>query len=827
MTFARPELLLLLALPLAWFFWERRRTHRWVGLALHCLAAALAIVALAQPQWTHTTRQLAVAALIDDSSSIPGAQIQQQADWLDELRASAGAAQLRPLTFDENVRRGAPDVADEVAVLRGTNLEAALRDALAVLPEGRAGRIALASDGLENAGSVERAVYQAKRRGIAIDVIPLAGRPQPELRLAGLSFPAQAYVGEQFPIELSIESPAALEATVRLSAEGLELGSTTARLAPGGNLLRLRARLETPGSALIQGEIAAPAHDPIPFAGVVSLREPRALLVSRNQRGQEPHLEPVMEAAGFEVTRAASLEAAGSLRSARDNYEVIIAENQDFEAWPASAKSQMEEFVRQGGGFLLIAGENNLYVERESDDADPLNRMLPAVLAPPRTPEGAAVALVVDKSSSMEGKKMQLARQSAMGVVENLRPVDNVGVLAFDNSFQWSIPIRKNDDPDMLKQLIGGIIADGGTQIAPALNEAYRQIKPQEAVYRHILLLTDGISEEGDSIQLAREAAREKITISTIGLGQDVNRAYLERVASTAEGRSYFLIDVAQLAQVVLRDVLEHTGTSVTEREFQPKVLREVELLDGVDLRLAGPLLGWVKFEAKDSAETILEIEDEEDPLLSRWQYGLGRSAVFTSDATNRWASNWVQWRGFDRFWANVLRDLLPRSQTIEAETWWDQAAGEIVVSYRNLTGDTGGADPPDLLVLGPDGFRQAVALTAAAAGVWEARLSPGERYGLFRFRAERDLERFPETAFYRQNLELESFGNDEALLRSIAASTGGRFNPTPAEIFRPGAEAVETTWDLWPWALALALLFGLLELLGRKGWLPMLGARS
>ncbi len=828
MSFARPELLLLLALPIAWAAWESRHSRRWVGLAFHCLATALVIVALAEPRWSYSTRRLAVAALADDSSSIPGAQVEQQRAWLEDLRSAAGSAELRPLTFADTVRRGAPAQGDEVAVLRGTNLEAALRDALAVLPDDRAGRIVLASDGLENSGSVERAVFQARRRGVSVDVNPLDGRPQPELRLSGLSLPAQAYVGEQFPIELALESPRALTVTIRLSAEGRALGSSTAQIAPGGNLVRLRARLETPGSALIQGEIIAAERDPLPFAGVVSLRAPRALLItSGRQLGREPHLEQVLRAAGFQSERAGSLDAAGGLRNARDRYEVIIAENQDFEAWPQAGKSDIEAFVRQGGGFLLVAGENNLYVERDSPDSDPLNRMMPAVLAPPRTPEGAAVVLVLDKSSSMEGKKMQLARQSAMGMVENLRPVDNVGVLAFDNSFQWAVPIRRNDEPEELKQLISGVIADGGTQIAPALSEAYRNIKPQTTVYRHILLLTDGISEEGDSIQLAREAAREKITISTIGLGQDVNRAYLERVAATANGRSYFVIEADQLAQVVLRDVLEHTGTSMTEREFHPKILRQAELLDGIDLRAAGPLRGWVKFEAKDAAETILEIEDEEDPLLSRWQYGLGRSAVFTSDATNRWAANWVEWPGFDRFWANVLRDLLPRSQMIEAETRWDPASETVVISYRNRTGDRGEGSPPALLALGPDGFRQAVPLEAVAAGVWEARLSPGERYGLFRFRPERDLERFPETAFYRRNLELERFGNDEELLRAIATSTGGRFNPTVAEVFRPAADPVEVVWNLWPFALALALLCGLIELLGRKGWLPILGSRG
>ena len=203
--------------------------------------------------------------------------------------------------------------------------------------------------------------------------------------------------------------------------------------------------------------------------------------------------------------------------------------------------------------------------------------MLPAKLAPPRLPEGIAVVLVVDKSSSMEGKKMQLARQSALGVVENLRAIDKVGVLAFDNSFEWAVPLQRNEFPAATKKLISGIIADGGTQIAPALHEAYRLIKPQQTVYKHVLLLTDGISEEGDSIALAREAAMNAITISTIGLGQDVNRSYLERVANSAEGKSYFLLDISALEQIVLRDVMEHTGSSVTEKEFTPIADRSYE----------------------------------------------------------------------------------------------------------------------------------------------------------------------------------------------------------------------------------------------------------
>jgi uncharacterized protein with von Willebrand factor type A (vWA) domain len=148
--------------------------------------------------------------------------------------------------------------------------------------------------------------------------------------------------------------------------------------------------------------------------------------------------------------------------------------------------------MKKGGGWSG-RGEHNVTCKKNSGRADPL----PAKRAPPRSPEGTAVVLIIDKSSSMEGLKIELARLAAIGVVENLRAIDSVGVLIFDNSFQWAVPIRKAEDRATIKKLIAGITPDGGTQIAPALTEAYQKVLPQTAMYKHIVLLTDGISEEG------------------------------------------------------------------------------------------------------------------------------------------------------------------------------------------------------------------------------------------------------------------------------------------------------------------------------------------
>ena len=821
MSFANPWALALLPLVGTWAVWEWRQTNRKAGVLLKALVFACVIAAWADPGLTVFETKTAVMVLTDTSPSIPAEQVEQQQEILRRMGEARGRNLLRVFSFDETARPGSPR---RDASPRGTNIEAALRAGLSALPADRIPKIVLISDGWENQGAVERVVEPARRRGVSVSTIPLEGRRRPALRLKALSAPTQAFRGERFSIDAVIESPAAAAVDVSLRAEGKSIGQSSARLEAGENFLRLNARLDIAGSALVSGAIKSAEMGELVFEHTVSLAQPRVLLVSGDTEERDVHLLGVLRAAGFEIERSRE-----AFPPDLSDFHVIVVNNIHLEGLPLSGKERIEEFIREGGGFLQIAGENSLYVEQE-DNNDPLRRALPADPAPPRTPEGTAVVLILDKSSSMEGQKMDLARRSALGVVENLRPIDQVGVLVFDNSFEWAVTLQKNENPSATKELISSIIADGGTQIAPALTEAFEKIRPSDAAYKHILLLTDGISEEGDSIALAKEAAKLKITISTIGLGQDVNRAYLERVARTAEGKPHFLLDIAGLTQLVLKDVMEHTGSSVMEEEVRARVVRDVEILDEARIAEAGSLLGWVKFVAKPEAETILEIDEaneetgERDPLLVRRQYGLGRAAVFTSDAKQVWAANWVEWDGFDVFWTNLLRDVLPRSHAVEAEARFDAAEGEIVVRYR--WAEAGVGQPPEILpelyALGPDGFQHAAQIERVSTGVYEARVPVDDRQGLFRMRPASELELFPETAFYRVEAEAADYGSNPGLLRKIAAWTGGEFDPAPESVFTSG-QATPTMMDLWPGFLALALFLNLFELVARKGWIPWL----
>ena len=81
---------------------------------------------------------------------------------------------------------------------------------------------------------------------------------------------------------------------------------------------------------------------------------------------------------------------------------------------------------------------------------------------------------------------------------------------------------------------------------------------------------------------------------------------------------------------------MEHIGTTAIERSMRPIVVKQAEVLDGIGIDSAPALKGYIRFESKPSADVLLKME-KKDPLLVRWQYGLGSSAIFTSDAKSRW----------------------------------------------------------------------------------------------------------------------------------------------------------------------------------------------
>jgi uncharacterized membrane protein len=803
-----------------WLFGRRRRTARkYVPLGLKICGLLAILLALFQPHLTVPGRRTAALLLVDTSSSISEQDLQKASETASRISKARGGNWLRIVPFSSHARPlEKAELGKSIHFLRAsdssdraTNFEAAISDSLSAVPTGHIPKLVLMSDGNDNEGSAARAIASLQQMHIAVDTIPLNGRTAGGMRLISAAAPSTAYAGEQVPVDLRIDSGGATEATVRLSAEGKPLGESVVTLKAGINDVHLHARVNSEGVTSISGRVRATDGNEVEFNHALALLRAKVALYSGDTPAMEENLSRALTEAGFDITRWGNLKSLSS-----NSTQLLVLNNVDLNAIPPTEKHQIANFVRDGGGLLLIGGEHQQYKEDKKLDA--LDEALPAKIAPPKTPEGTCVALIIDKSSSMEGRKIELARLSAIGVVDHLRLIDSIGVLIFDNSFQWAVPMRKAEDKTLIKRLISGIVPDGGTQIAPALTEAYRKVMLSPATYKHIVLMTDGISEEGDSLELARRASENQVTISTVGLGQDVNRTYLEKVADESGGRSYFLNEPQGLEQILLKDVQDYSGSTTIEKALTPIVNTKVEVLEGVAIESAPALRGYARFIAKPDAETILSIDKQKkDPLYVRWQFGLGRAAVFTSDAKSRWAQDWVNWPGFDKFWINISRDLLPRAKATDAETILDSANQDLVVSYRLAPGAETPQTAPEIFVIGPQGFEKPIPMRHAGERAFQGRIHIGEMTGLFRVRPLKASAVFPETGFYRQDQEANDYGTNETLLKQIAALTGGRFNPRPEEVFDAEERTIYSVWQFWPFLLGLAIALTIAELVARK----------
>jgi uncharacterized membrane protein len=816
MTFAHPWLLLLALAPIGWCWYEWRNHSRHLALLTKTVTLLLIALALAGPVLSWQERKIALAVVADTSASLSPQDLAHEQNILRQVDSAKGSNELEVIPFARAPREltaaesGYKLGMTAGAAGKGTNLEAPVRNALASLPAGMLHRILLISDGNENDGALTRAAWQAKQLGVPIDTIALAGRDRPQITVEAVGLPSVVFTGEPFPADLTVYSPRATAATIDLAAENKPIGSHSVNLVAGQNRIRVRASLNAAGAIDMSGAVRAAGLGESHFETAVSVRRPKVLWITRDPAGSEKHIADLLAANKFEFSLARSLPAS------LDDAQLLVFNNINFEAMKPSDKERVEKFVQGGGGALWIAGENNMYVDRKGQPEDPIERTFPAKLAPPRKPEDTVVVLIMDKSASMEGKKIELSRVAAAGVIDNLRPEDQVGILIFDNSFQWAVPIRRADDKALLRRLIAGITPDGGTQIPAALSEAYRRISPLTATFKHMVLLTDGISEEGDAMRLAKDAADHKTTISTIGLGQDVNKPFLEKLANLAGGKAYFLTDPNMLEQILLHDVREHTGNVAIERPIDISVKHPSDLLDGIGTAKIPNLEGYVRFDAKPSADEILEV-DGRDPLLVHWQYGLGRATVFASDAKSRWASPWIEWDGFDTIWTNIFRDLLPRGAESEANASYDSANQELVVDYHLSSRAAAPDAPPDIFAIGPGDFHKPVQLSRVSTLDYRARVHIGNVQGLFRVRPLEESRIFPEVGLYRPEEELTEYGSNPALLKSVAAATGGRFNIDPDTVFESNGRSISSTARLWPLLLTLAIILNLAELIMRK----------
>jgi hypothetical protein len=255
----------------------------------------------------------------------------------------------------------------------------------------------------------------------------------------------------------------------------------------------------------------------------------------------------------------------------------------------------------------------------------------------------------------MGGEKIELAKDAAKSAVELLGPNDKVGVVAFDGESYWVCEVQSSSNKASILDHISTIEAGGGTNMYPAMEDASEALSGVQAKLKHVILLTDGISEPGDFEGLAGRMAADRMTVSTVAVGEGSDESLLEQIARIGKGRYYFTDDPLSIPQIFAKETVTASKSAINEQPFMPIVVRSAPALSQINFQAAPFLLGYVITRPKPTAEVILASESG-DPLLAWWRYGLGITAAFTSDAKARWSAEWLSWPGYSKFWAQVVR---------------------------------------------------------------------------------------------------------------------------------------------------------------------------
>ncbi|KPJ61132.1 MAG: hypothetical protein AMS15_06100 [Planctomycetes bacterium DG_23] len=636
---------------------------------------------------------------------------------------------------------------------------------------------------------------------------------------------------EPFSLEVALRSFRSGPAVLRLYRNRQYMGGKEIELKEGLTRFEIRERLQESGfyeyEVLVEALGDGSFSNNRGYAFTEVRGEPRILLLEgKPQEAQS--LTRALEGGGFNVHLEGPAGLPASLGEFQ-NYDSIVLSNISALTMTDAQMEMIRVFVRDlGGGLAMIGGEESFglggYYRTPVEEALPVDmdvrrkKNLPSL----------ALVLCIDKSGSMAdyapgARKVSLAKEAAILTLELLADWDEIGVIAFDAAPKWVVRLQKCENRGAIISDIRTIRAGGGTAIYPALAEAYKALKDTQAILKHTIVMTDGMSLPGDFEGIAARMNEEVITLSAVGIGPDAHTDFLQNLARMGGGRFYWGSDVSFIPRIFTKDALIASRALLVEEEFQPRILRWAEMVKGIDWERAPSLLGYVDTSPKKRAEVIMTTHTD-DPLLARFRYGLGKSLAFTSDAKGRWAKHWLNWPGFRPFWAQTLRWLL-RSRApgnLSTTVRLDSGKGKVVVDAVTPEGEFQNFLELSVRVVKPDFSAETLPLTQVAPGRYEAEfaaLSSGTYMTNITGPESQLLDSAGASLGYPP--EYKDVEPNTYLLERLASITGGSVISDLTGIFEHKKERPSAYLEIWMPLVISALILLFLDIITRRLVMP------
>ncbi|MDQ6695428.1 MAG: VWA domain-containing protein [Chloroflexota bacterium] len=179
------------------------------------------------------------------------------------------------------------------------------------------------------------------------------------------------------------------------------------------------------------------------------------------------------------------------------------------------------------------------------------------------------LCLVLDHSGSMSGQKIESLRDATSLVVDMLQPQDFIAVVSFNNRVEVAFPSQQLSTQgrrDELKGRVARLTADGGTNMAPAMEAGIMELRKQmpasgsggaaQAQVNRLVLLTDGITEkEKRCLEQADGAAKLGIPVTALGIGKDWNDKLMQEIGHRTGGDADYISSAEQIRTHFTRTV--------------------------------------------------------------------------------------------------------------------------------------------------------------------------------------------------------------------------------------------------------------------------------
>ena len=721
-----------------------------------------------------------------------------------------------------------------------TNIYEGLQLAIGKLPDQGTNRILLISDGNQNLNQAEEIAFLANSLNIQIFTLPLESwQDKNEVQIEGLETPSRVALQSPFEVHILVVSGKESEGDLILLRNEKLIANHTVPLQTGMNVFRLIDVVHTPGiysyKAVInpKEDVIYQNNEGLSFTSAI--RESGILYLSENGASTVP-LVIALQEQGFHLDVLKIQDLPTSMNDIID-YKAVILDNVPGSKLSEQDMENLEKFVKDVGGGLLMIGGPQSFGAGEYRKT-PIERALPVLMDPPTelVYSSLSIIFVIDKSTSMvknlgSQKKLEAAKIAVFSAVELLNPKDTVGVIAFDANYQWAVPLISAKNRKTIAENLLSLKAEGGTKLFQGLQEAINTIQTLGSIKKHVIILSDGEIFDADAEKtqlnaLLNIAVEQKITVSTVAVGENANFSFMKTMADRGKGRSYRTNDAGNIPRIFVDEIKIVSRKVILEKELQPEIEHYSELVKGYKASDFPPVLGMDITYPKP--EATIQLKTGEGPLLVTKRYGLGKSLAFTSDLSGRWGKQWLHWDDYGPFAGRMVK-WVEKNETVDQYTVQIEKVddqGHFLVDVTDKENHFINDLELKMNVLFPNQTQanEEIALEQIAPGKYKG-IFPVEEIGAYYLNLyEQDEETVANSQTFGYGIpytnEFQNLRTNTRLLNQLAQTTGGRILH-PQDDFSPLFTVDDDNRargvPLWPYFLIASCFLLIVDVALRK----------